>query len=202
MSALEVTMNTRAIRIALFLLALAELGLAQPLLRVPQLSPRAHAEETVGITDVSIDYHRPAVNSRRIWGGLVPYDVIWRAGANENTVVSFSTPVTVEGQPLAAGKYSFFLIPGKQEWTVVFNRFTGGWGTYSYDPSEDVLRVKVTPQPAEMQDRLLYTFDDTKNDAARFALRNGQTDAALEFADHSISLTPDVQNLRAKAAVV
>jgi len=221
---------------------------AQPHIRVPQASPRAVAEETFGVTDVSVSYHRPSVNGRRIWGGLVPYDVIWRTGANENTTVTFSTPVTVEGQPLAAGTYSFFLIPSRDQWTAVFNRFTGGWGTYSYDASEDVLRVKVTPQPADMQERLVYTFDDAKADAltlslrweklrvpiklgaettkltmsgirnqlrssnhwvsqawteaAGYAFRHGEPDAALEFINHSIDISADASNLRLKAAIV
>jgi DUF2911 family protein/tetratricopeptide repeat protein len=238
-------------RIARFVLVLAfaQVTLAQPLLRVPQLSPRARAEETIGITDVAVDYHRPAVNKRRIWGGLVPYDVIWRAGANENTLVTFSTPVTIEGQPLSAGTYSFFLIPTQQQWTAVFNRFTGGWGTYSYDQSEDVLRVKVTPQmTAETQERLIYTFDDVKDngatlsmrwekvrvpikveadtknltltsiqrqlrsglhwqpqawtEAARYALRSGDVDSALAYANHAVEVSPDWQSLRVKAAVL
>lgn len=153
------------------LLLSASAAAAQPLLRVPQASPRARVEETFGVTDVAVDYHRPSVNGRKIWGGLVAYDVVWRAGANESTLVSFSTPVKVEGQPLAAGTYSLFLIPGAPQWTVVLNRFTGGWGTYSYDASEDVLRVKVTPQAIEMQERLAYTFDDAKNDAVTLSMR-------------------------------
>jgi hypothetical protein len=233
---------------AIVLLANVSAVLAQPHLKVPQASPRAAVEETMGITDIAVSYHRPSVNGRRIWGGLVPYDVPWRTGANENTTVSFSTPVTIEGQPLAAGSYSLFMIPGQPQWTVVFNKFTGGWGTYSYDPAEDVLRVKVTPQAAEMNERLAFTFDDAKpasvnlsmrweklrvpvkieaetvkltlanirnqlrsanhwqaaawSEAAGYAMRNGQLDTALEYADHSISLGADVQNLSRKAAIL
>jgi TolA-binding protein len=236
-------------RLSFALLLLASTPLfAQPLLRVPQASPRARVEETFGITDVAVEYHRPAVNKRRIWGGLVPYDVVWRAGANESTLVTFSTPVKVEGQAVPAGTYSLFMIPSASQWTVVLNRFTGGWGTYAYDAGEDVLRVKVTPQAAEAQERLAYTFDDAKNDAvtlsmrweklrvplkieaettkltlagiegqlrgslhwvpqawteaARFALRNGETDKALAFINHGMSLTPDAQSMRVKAAIV
>lgn len=238
----------KQLALAALLCAAAITTSAQPLMRVPQPSPRSRVEETFGITDVAVDYHRPSVNGRKIWGGLVPYDVVWRAGANENTLVSFSTPVTVEGQPLGAGTYSLFMIPGQPQWTVVLNRFTGSWGAYNYDASEDVMRVRVTPQPADMQERLAYTFDDAKADAvtlslrwerlrvpiklqaettklvragidrqlrgnlhwvpqawteaARFALRSGDIDAALAYADHSISLAPDAQNLRAKAAIL
>ena len=129
------------------------------------LLPQYIGNKTVGITDISVDYHRPSVNNRRIFGGLVPYDVIWRAGANEPTKITFSTDAKIEGQPVAAGSYSLYLIPAKDQWTVVLNRFTGGWGTYSYDQGEDVLRAKVTPAAAEPQERLVYTFDDAKPNA-------------------------------------
>ncbi|MFZ2491630.1 MAG: DUF2911 domain-containing protein [Thermoanaerobaculia bacterium] len=160
-----------SIRFLFVLLLLAAPAVFAQRLTIPEASPHARIEETVGITDIAVDYHRPAVNDRQIWGGLVAYDVIWRAGANDPTLVSFSTPVKVEGQPLAAGTYSFFLIPGQETWTAVFNRFTGGWGTYAYDEAEDVLRVKVTAQPAEMQERLLYSIDDATNDAASLSMR-------------------------------
>jgi TolA-binding protein len=149
----------------------ATLALAQPALRAPDVSEKASVGETVGITDVTISYHRPAVNARRIWGGLVPYNVVWRAGANESTTISFSTPVKVEGQLLPAGSYGLFMIPAQGQWTVVFSRFTGGWGAYSYDQSEDAARIMVTPQQAEMQERLFYTFDDTSATSAVASLR-------------------------------
>ena len=149
----------RLLRVALFLsiCATTPLLFAQHI-KTPQVSPRAVVEETFGITDVSVTYHRPAVNNRRIFGGLVPYDVLWRAGANEPTQITFSTPVKVEGQDVPAGTYSLFLLPGQQQWTLVLSKFTGGWGTYSYDQSEDLLRVKLTPQPIEQTERLAYTF--------------------------------------------
>ena len=221
---------------------------AQAQIKTPQISPRARTEETFGITDVAVEYHRPSVAGRKIWGGLVPNDVVWRAGANENTIVSFSTPVTVEGQPLPAGTYSLFMIPGPQEWTVVLNKFTGGWGAYNYDAAEDALRVKVTPQPAEMQERLAYTFDDAKvnavtlslrweklrvpikigadtvkltrasidnqlrsnlhwnpaalTDAANYANRNGDPDAALAYVNRALALSPDARSMRLKANII
>ncbi|HEX7190828.1 MAG TPA: DUF2911 domain-containing protein [Thermoanaerobaculia bacterium] len=136
------------------------------------MSPAATIGETIGVTDVSITYHRPAVNKRKIWGGLVPYDTLWRAGANQNTTISFSTPVKVEGKELPAGKYAFYAIPTASQWTLVFSKFTGDWGGYNYDPAEDVLRVSVTPQPAaESQERLAYTFDEVTKDSMIASLR-------------------------------
>ena len=162
---------TRPFRFALVLLLSAAGAFAQQHMNVPQASPHAKSVETLGITEIAVDYHRPAVNKRQIFGGLVPYGVIWRAGANENTLISFSTPVKVEGHDLPAGTYSFFVIPGQPQFTVVLNRFTGGWGTYNYDSAEDLLRVEVTPQAAPAQERLTFTFDDTKENTATLSLR-------------------------------
>src|SRR5229473_6176301 len=145
---------------------------AQPALRMPEQSPAATVGQTIGITDVNITYHRPAVNKRKIWGALVPYGVLWRAGANQNSTISFSTPVKVEGQTLPAGTYGLFMIPGQTQWTVVLSKFTGDWGTYNYDQSEDAARVTVTPQTtADNQERLAFTFDDLTNNAATASMR-------------------------------
>jgi hypothetical protein len=165
-------MNARGFFCAAALLLVSTAATAQPALRMPEASPKATVSQTVGITDIAVHYHRPAVSKRRIWGGLVGYGAVWRAGANESTKISFSTPVKVEGQSLPAGDYSLFMIPGPSQWTVIFNKFTGGWGAYSYDPSEDAVRVTVTPQPtADSQERLAYTFDDPTDKAATLALR-------------------------------
>jgi Uncharacterized protein conserved in bacteria len=164
-------MNRRLPYLALFLSICASSLFAQQL-KVPQASPHAVVEETLGVTSISVDYHRPSVNNRKIFGGLVPYDVLWRAGANQPTHITFSTPVKVEGQDVPAGTYSLFFIPGQQQWTLVLSTFTGGWGTYSYDPSEDLVRVKVTPQPADMTERMAFTFDDAKdNSSVNLAMR-------------------------------
>jgi hypothetical protein len=164
-------MKKNAVAIAVLLLA-AGIARSQTLLDLPQTSPAASAMQTIGITDVEIRYHRPAVNKRKIWDGLVPYGVVWRAGANEGTTIQFSTPVKVEGKPLDAGTYGLFMIPGASRWTVALSRFPGGWGAYSYQPAEDAVRVEVSPQPlAESQERLVYTFDDLADDAATLSLR-------------------------------
>ena len=107
-----------------------------PQFKVPRTSQKQVVTQTVGFTDITITYARPGVKGRTIFGGLVPYDVIWRAGANEPTSITFSTPVKVEGQDVPAGTYSLFLIPGHEQWTLILSKFTGGWGTYSYDQGE------------------------------------------------------------------
>jgi TolA-binding protein len=162
-------MRRTAFAAGLALLALP--ALAQVPVITPGPSPHASAGETIAVTEVAVTYSRPGVKGRKIWGGLVPYGEVWRTGANENTVVSFSTPVKVEGQSLPAGKYGLHAIPTESSWTVIFSRESGAWGSFSYDPKEDALRVTVTPQPSEFVERLLYTFDDLKDDAATLSLR-------------------------------
>src|SRR5438128_3169693 len=136
-------MKIRAFAVTFALLAAAPL-VAQPALPLPDASPKATVGQTIGVTSIEINYHRPAVNKRKIWGGLVQYGAVWRAGANENTTISFSTPVTVEGQSLPAGTYGLFMIPAPTQWTVVLSKFADAWGAYSYDPSEDAARIIVT----------------------------------------------------------
>lgn len=119
-------------------------------------SPAATASGKVGTTLVTIDYSSPAVKNRKVWGELVPYGKVWRAGANEATTIEFSQDVQVEGRHLAKGKYSIYTIPNENQWTVIFNKATGQWGT-EYDERQDALRVNVKPRPmSSMQERLSY----------------------------------------------
>jgi len=155
---------------ACFALAAAP-AVAQIPVSLPQPSPKAKAAQTVGVTEMAVIYSRPAVKGRKIWGGLVPYGTVWRTGANENTVVTFSTPVKVEGQPLAAGRYGLFTIPGETSWAVVFSKESRAWGSESYDPKEDVLRVTAVPQAGEHVERLLFTFDDVTDSSTALTLR-------------------------------
>jgi tetratricopeptide (TPR) repeat protein len=147
-------------------------ALAQaPQLMLPKVSPRASVSQAVGLTDITITYDRPAVNAREVWGKLVPYDAVWRAGANENSVISFSSPVKVGGQPVPAGRYGLHMIPSKGEWTVILSRQANAWGTFTYDSAEDVVRVKAQPAPAEFRERLEYTLADPGPDSVVAVLR-------------------------------
>ncbi len=153
-------MSRLALASLLFALALAS-GVAEAqnrTLTTPEASPHAMVSQTVGLTELSVDYHRPAVRGREIWGALVPYGEVWRAGANENTVFETSTEILVEGQPLAPGRYGLHTIPGESEWTVIFSTMADAWGSYSYNPAEDALRVTVTPRSGEEAERLGYRF--------------------------------------------
>jgi len=140
-------------------------------LTVPTESQRASVVQTVGLTNISVTYDRPGVNGRKIWGALVPFDSVWRAGANVNTVIAFTSPVTIGGKQLPAGRYGLFMIPTPQQWTVILSREANAWGHFSYNEAEDVLRFSATPVVGPMTESLVYTFDDPKADAVTVTLR-------------------------------
>jgi hypothetical protein len=145
---------------------------------------KAMVGERIGITDVTINYDRPAVKGRegKIWGNLVHKGFSdlgfgtskaapWRAGANENTTIEFSTPVSIEGQPLPAGKYGFFIAYDSAESTVIFSKNSSSWGSFYYDPKEDALRVKVKPLPLDKSvEWLTFGFTDETNTGSTIAL--------------------------------
>ena len=141
------------------------------MLNLPRASQHALVSQRIGITDITINYHRPLANGRQVWGKLVPYGQVWRAGANENTTITFSDPVTIEGQSLDKGTYGLHMIPGETEWTIIFSKTSTAWGSFTYKEGEDALRVKVKPQAAEMHDALAYDFDDVKADSAAVTMR-------------------------------
>jgi hypothetical protein len=141
------------------------------MLNLPRVSQHGLVSQRIGITDITINYHRPLANGRQIWGKVVPYGEVWRAGANENTTIRFTDPVTIEGQALDKGTYGLHMIPGETEWTVIFSKSAAAWGSFTYKQEEDALRVKVKPQAAEMHDALAYDFDDVKPDSTVVTMR-------------------------------
>src|ERR1700733_9426980 len=141
------------------------------MLDLPRQSQHALITQRIGITDITINYHRPLANGREIWGKVVPYGQVWRAGANENTTITFSDPVTIEGQHLDKGTYGLHMIPGENQWIVIFSKDNKDWGSFSYKQDQDALRVNVKPQAAEPHDALAYDFDDLKADSAVVTLR-------------------------------
>ena len=160
----------RSILLLAFAFALIT-GVQAQALTLPQASPKGKVMQTIGITDAYLVYHRPAVNDREIWGTLVPYDQVWRTGANQNTVISFSDNVMIEGQKLHAGKYGLHMIPGEEKWTVIFSNNHTSWGSFSYNPAEDALRVEVTPkQLANPVEMLTFSFENVTPTAATCVL--------------------------------
>lgn len=154
------------------LLMLATVAMAQqPQIRMPRPSPKASVMQTIGATDMTITYSRPGVKGRQIWGDLVPYDKVWRTGANEATTISFSDDVSINGQKLPKGTYSLHTIPGKDEWTIIFNSVADQWGSYSYDAAKDVVRVKAKPEKDEFREWLSFDVPKVSADEATVAIR-------------------------------
>lgn len=171
------------------------LAQAPAALRLPRPSQKASVMQTVGVTDITITYSRPGVKGRKIWGDapaaaaagtatlddsrarakdapIVPYGHVWRTGANEATTFTVTDDVLINGQKLPAGNYSLHTIPGRDEWTVIFNSDAGQWGSFSYDEKKDVLRVKVKPQMvADTQEWLLYSFPVVTGNTAQVLIR-------------------------------
>ncbi len=144
---------------------------AQSFLDLPRDSQHAEVKQRIGLSDITIDYSRPQVKGRKVWGALVPYDKVWRAGANENTTITFTDPVTVEGKPLPAGTYGLHMIPTANDWTVIFSKNSTSWGSFTYDQAEDALRVTVKPQPSDFHEALTYDFDALKPGSSTVTLR-------------------------------
>src|SRR5688572_5077837 len=116
-----------------------------PGLEFPKASPTGVLKQRFGLTDVEIEYSRPSVKGRKIFGTLVPFGQVWRTGANDATKITFSTDVKLGGEAVPAGSYALFTIPTASEWTVILSKVTGTWGSYAYDAKDDLLRVKVKP---------------------------------------------------------
>ena len=179
--------------VSILILVLAAAAVATAQVRVPRASPRASVSQTIGVTDISITYHRPAVKGRTIWGDppagstgestmddgrnrppnmpIVPYGRLWRTGANDATLFVVSDAVQINGQPLPAGEYSLHTIPGRDEWTIVFNGTANQWGSFNYDASKDLLRVKAKPQNvSENQEYMSFNINPTSDSAAQVVI--------------------------------
>ena len=177
----------------LFVLCFAVSAFAQ--ITVPRPSQSASVMQRIGVTDVTITYSRPGVKGRAIWGDplpeqakgeatldnqnerpkgapIVPWGHVWRTGANEATTFTVTDDVLINGQKLAAGSYSLHTIPTKDEWTIVFNGTANQWGSFSYDPAKDTLRVKAKPQWVnESQEWLAFNIDPVGEDSAQVNIR-------------------------------
>jgi hypothetical protein len=179
---MEETMKRFGLTIGLVLVLALVLAIPSPSLaqgaKVPA-SLKASVTQRLGTDcDITIDYSRPGVKGRKIWGGLVPYGMSagneysknkpfpWRAGANENTTIEFKKDVLVEGKLLPAGKYGLHMIPGEKEWTIIFSKNNSAWGSFTYNQDEDALRVTVTPVKAPHQEWLMFGFDDLAGTSA------------------------------------
>jgi tetratricopeptide (TPR) repeat protein len=140
-------------------------------LDLPVESQAASVSQTIGTTRFTVTYSRPSAKGRVIWGDVVAYDEVWRAGANENTVFTASSDFTVEGQPVKAGTYGLHMIPSKEKWTIILSSDHQAWGSYYYKKENDVVRVQVSQEPGPMTENLTYEFADLTANSATLTLR-------------------------------
>ncbi|MBD0849351.1 DUF2911 domain-containing protein [Maribacter arenosus] len=152
-------------------------------INTPAASPSSTLKQTVGLTDVTIEYSRPSMRGRTIFGDLVPYNKIWRTGANKNTTIDFSTDVTIDGQELKAGSYAVFATPGESSWDIVFYSDTNNWGTpQNWDDSK--VAAKSTAEVYSIPDNIetfTITIDDLKNDGATLGIMWEKTYVGVKF---------------------
>jgi hypothetical protein len=163
----------RRIRRAVLVLSAlsASAALAQPNapLELPRPSPKGSVTQTVGTTEIGVAFSSPGVKGRKIWGEVVPFDKVWRAGANDCTKLTVSTPISIEGKPVPAGSYCVFLLPQKSTWTFILSKNLEQAGSDEYKQSDDALRVPATTSTIPMRERMAFTiidFDDEKGTLA------------------------------------
>jgi tetratricopeptide (TPR) repeat protein len=166
-------MKTLLIRIgilsALCIFAISEILFAQDF-KTPRPSPNATVSQTIGITDVTIHYSRPGVKNRIIWGQLVPYNKVWRTGANEVTSITFTEPVKINGNPLPAGTYGIHTIPTENEWIFLFSGNTEVGASSEFKENDVVLKIKVKPETASFTERMIFTFTDVTDTSSNVNL--------------------------------
>lgn len=162
----------------LLVLFVASFG-QKPEVKLMRVSQYATVSQTIGVTDMTVTYHRPGVKGREIFGKLEQYGKVWRAGANNATSFEFSQDVTIAGTTLKAGRYEFFLIPNENEWTVIFNSAKDQWGAYAYDSTLNVVTFKVKPETIPHEEWLSYSFSDLTSSSAKVSLKWDKT--AISF---------------------
>ena len=156
---------------------------------LPAASPAASVSQTFGITKVAIEYHSPAVKGRTIWGSLVPYDSVWRTGANEATTINFSTTVVIGSTKVKAGKYALFTIPGKDTWTVIINSEADQWGSFDYHKSADVVRLTVKPMMGDMKERMAFYLDPANDSTCHVTLQWEKVKVTFDVTAATIAMT-------------
>jgi Protein of unknown function (DUF2911) len=165
----------------------SSLSAAEEKFEFPDASQHATVKQRVGLTDVEIDYSRPNVRGREIFGGLVPYGKVWRTGANASTKITFSDAVKIGGKEVPAGEYAFYTLPTENEWTIILSKDTKGWGAYDYKSDTDALRVTVKPAPlANSVESFTIGFDDLKDDGATIALEWDKTRVPVELTTNTV----------------
>jgi len=190
---MSIRITSRVLLISISLFVFTTAVLSQNLV-LPRISPAAEITQTIGLSKITINYSRPAVRDRDIWGGLVPYNegvpFPWRAGANENTTICFSDDVKINDEDLAAGTYGFHIIPSNNEWILIFNKHYKAWGSFFYDGSQDALRISVVPERIHFNEWLEYRFENIASNSVdvcmhwenlnvRFSTKYNETDVVM-----------------------
>ncbi len=192
--------------IALCSLCLGTAALAQtpaaPKIDFPDASPLASVSQRVGLTDIQVTYNRPGAKGRKVFGGLVPYDHIWRTGANNATRLSFSTAVKLNGAAIPAGTYELFTIPGRDEWTIIIHKNMSQWGVYRYDEKNDVVRLKARPVAlAAPVETLAIGFNDLRDESATLNIAWESVRVSVAIAvDVKSTLVPQIEAVMASGA--
>jgi hypothetical protein len=200
-------MTTRLLRPAVSLIAglVLATGLfaqaAAPKIDFPAASPASTLKQRVGLTDIEVSYARPGMKGRQVFGGLVPYDQVWRTGANTATKITFSTEVKLNGTAVPAGTYELFTIPGKTEWTVIIHKNMSQWGSYAYDQKNDVARIKTTPVPNPyVVETFTIGLGDLRDESATFYLIWDKTRVPVKLeVDVVTTLVPQIEAVMASA---
>lgn len=155
---------------------------------LPAASPKAKVYQQIGVTDMSIVYHRPLAKGREIFGKLIPFGKMWRAGADENTVIKFSTDVTIDGKMIKAGAYGLHAIPNKDSWTIILNTETKAWGSYFYDKSKDVARFSAKSENSSHEEAMSYSFKNITKNSATVDLKWAKTSVTFDVNVNSTEL--------------
>jgi hypothetical protein len=152
-------------------------------IKTPRASPSASISQTIGISNVTINYSRPAVNGRKIFGELVPFGQVWRTGANESTTITFSDNAKIEGKDIPAGTYGIFTFPEKDEWIIVFSKDSKLWGNNNYNSENDFMRINAKTQSNTFTERLTFNFDEITNNSSviSIAWENVKVSFKVEF---------------------
>jgi len=168
---------------------------------LPQPSPHATFTQRVGVTDISMYYSRPAVRGREIWGGLVPYDEVWRAGANSSTKIEFSTDVRIGDNEVKAGKYAVYIIPSQDAFTFIISNYVDGWGVDEYTEKTDVVRVKAPVEKNQMaQENMLFSIDKITNNSCILYLTWGNVKTGIEISINTNEFAQEILKKSVKEA--
>jgi hypothetical protein len=164
------------INVILAILLLAGFSTMAQQIQMPQASPSAKIAQKIGLTDVTVDYSRPSMKGRKIFGELVPFGQVWRTGANGAAIITFSTDVEIAGKNVPKGQYAIYSIPGKSEWTIILSKETKLWGAMGYSSENDLMRFKAIPSKTSRKyETFEITFNNMTDNSADLSIKWEQT---------------------------